>query len=97
MRRCVCALASVAGGVCRIDAECGIISDILTGVQPDMGAYVVVEDRRKAIQYAMDKAEKNDIIVLAGKGHEDYQEIKGVKHPMDERVIIADIKKELGM
>ena len=37
------------------------------------------------------KAKKGDVIILAGKGHEDYQEIKGVKHPMDERVLIAEI------
>jgi len=63
-----------------------IIADILKGVRDDMGAYAVIEDRRKAIRYAMDKAEKDDIIVLAGKGHETYQEIRGVKYPMDERV-----------
>lgn len=45
--------------------------------------------------YAFDHAREGDIIVLAGKGHEDYQEIKGVKHPMDERVLIAEVLKEL--
>lgn len=48
-------------------------------------------NRRDAIKYCMDNAEDGDIIVLAGKGHEDYQEIKGVKYHMDEREIIADI------
>ena len=62
-----------------------IIQDILKGVSREKNAYVVIEDRRKAIRYAMDKAEKNDIIVLAGKGHETYQEIRGVKYPLDER------------
>ena len=43
------------------------------------------------------KVQPGDIIVLAGKGHEDYQEIRGVKHPMDERVLIAQILKERGI
>ena len=47
-----------------------------------------------AIAYAIDQGRSGDIIVLAGKGHEDYQEIKGVKYPMDERNLIADILKE---
>ena len=62
-----------------------IISDILKGVKNTDGEYIVIENRRKAIQYAMDKAGKNDIIILAGKGHETYQEIRGVKHHLDER------------
>ena len=62
-----------------------IISDILKGVEDTDGEYIVIENRRKAIQYAMDKAGKNDIIILAGKGHETYQEIRGVKHHLDER------------
>ena len=71
-----------------------IISDILEGVQGMSDSYVVIEDRPAAIRYAMDKAEKNDIIVLAGKGHETYQEIKGVKYPLDERVVVADYLRE---
>ena len=71
-----------------------IIEDILAGVTADMGCYSVVEDRRKAIAYAMDIAQKDDIIVLAGKGHETYQEICGVKYPMDERQIVAAYLEE---
>lgn len=71
-----------------------IINDILTGVKKADGAYVTVPDRKEAIQYCMEHAEDGDIIVLAGKGHEDYQEIKGVKYHMDERELIADIIKE---
>ena len=48
----------------------------------------------ETIRYCMEHAEDGDIIVLAGKGHEDYQEIKGVKHHMDERELIADIIRE---
>ena len=62
-----------------------IIQDIVKGVTREKDAFVVIEDRRKAIRYAMDKAEKDDIIVLAGKGHETYQEIRGVKYTLDER------------
>ncbi len=79
----------------RTEAPMAIISDILAGVRKEMGAYVVIENRKKAIAYAMDIAEKNDIIVLAGKGHETYQEICGVKHPMDEREIVAEYLSEM--
>ena len=62
-----------------------IIADIVGGLAEDAKNYVVICDRRKAIRYAMDIAGKDDIIVLAGKGHETYQEINGVKHHLDER------------
>ena len=73
-----------------------IIADIVTGMKKTEGRYVTIPDRREAIRYAMDHGESGDIIVLAGKGHEDYQEIRGVKYPMDERVIIRDILREEG-
>ncbi|MBO4937990.1 MAG: UDP-N-acetylmuramoyl-L-alanyl-D-glutamate--2,6-diaminopimelate ligase [Oscillospiraceae bacterium] len=66
-----------------------IIADILKGVSSDLGEYIVEPDRRKAIRYAMDIAQKDDIIVLAGKGHETYQEINGVKNHLDEREEVA--------
>ncbi|MBP3672710.1 MAG: UDP-N-acetylmuramoyl-L-alanyl-D-glutamate--2,6-diaminopimelate ligase [Oscillospiraceae bacterium] len=66
-----------------------IIDDILKGVDSSMGEYVVEPDRRKAIRYAMDIAQKDDIIVLAGKGHETYQEINHVKNHLDEREEVA--------
>ena len=71
-----------------------IINDILQGVHKADGEYVTIPDRKEAIRYCMENAQDGDIIVLAGKGHEDYQEIKGVKHHMDERELIADIIKE---
>jgi len=80
----------------RTESPMAIIEDILKGVSNDLGGYVVIENRQKAIQYAMDIAEKNDIIVLAGKGHETYQEICGVKYPMDERKIVAAYLEEEG-
>ena len=69
----------------RTEDPMAIIRDILTGVEDSMGEYTVIEDRRKAIRYAMDIGKKNDIIVLAGKGHETYQDIGGKKHHLDER------------
>ena len=55
------------------------------------GKYEVVVDRIEAIKTAINMAGKTDIIVLAGKGHEPYQEINGVKYPFDERKIVNDI------
>lgn len=71
-----------------------IINDIIIGVKKADGAYVTIPDRKEAIKYCMENALDGDIIVLAGKGHEDYQEIKGVKYHMDERELIADIIEE---
>ncbi len=72
-----------------------IIEDIKSGINKTKGAYVTIPDRREAIKYVIKNGQPGDIIILAGKGHEDYQEIKGVKYPMDERVIIAEVLKEL--
>ena len=71
-----------------------IINDIITGVKKADGDYVTIPDRKEAIVYCMKHARKDDIVVLAGKGHEDYQEINGVKHHMDERELIAQVIKE---
>lgn len=72
-----------------------IINDIITGISKTDGKHVDIVDRREAIKYAIANGEKGDIIVLAGKGHEDYQIIKGVKHHMDERELIASVLEEL--
>ncbi len=71
-----------------------IINDILIGVQKADGEYVTIPDRKDAIRYCIENGQEGDIIVLAGKGHEDYQEIKGKKYHMDERELIADILNE---
>jgi UDP-N-acetylmuramoyl-L-alanyl-D-glutamate--2,6-diaminopimelate ligase len=71
-----------------------IIRDITPGADEAGKAYEVVVDRIAAIRHAMELAKKDDIIVLAGKGHETYQEIMGVKHHMDEREIVAQILEE---
>lgn len=81
----------------RFEEPDSIIADIVTGMKKTDGAYLAIPDRKEAIAYAIDHGQPGDIIVLAGKGHEDYQEIKGVKYPMDERNIIADILKERGI
>lgn len=78
----------------RFEEPQDIINDIKIGMEKTDGKYVEICDRKEAIRYAIEHAEVGDVIVLAGKGHEDYQEIKGVKHDMDERVIIAEIVKE---
>lgn len=70
-----------------------IIADIKVGIDKTDGEYVIVPNRVDAIRYCIENAQPGDIIVLAGKGHEDYQEIKGVKYHLDEREVIADILK----
>ena len=79
----------------RTENPMAIIEDILKGVKQEYGEYIVMEDRRAAIRYAMDIAEKDDIIVLAGKGHETYQEINGHKYHLDEREEVAAHLQEL--
>ena len=81
----------------RFEEPLDIIADIRTGIEKTDGEFVEVPDRKEAIRYAIENARDGDVIVLAGKGHEDYQEIKGVKYPMDERVLIKEVVKELGM
>ena len=78
----------------RFEEPMDIIADIRTGIEKTDGEYVEIPDRREAIAYAIAHGQPGDIIVLAGKGHEDYQEIKGVKYPMDERDLIRDILAE---
>ncbi len=78
----------------RFEEPMDIIEDIKTGIHKTTGQFVEICDRKEAIAYAIEHGRKGDIIVLAGKGHEDYQEIKGVKYPMDERVLIAEILEE---
>jgi UDP-N-acetylmuramoyl-L-alanyl-D-glutamate--2,6-diaminopimelate ligase len=68
-----------------------IIGDIRTGIERTSGKYITICDRKEAIAYAIAHGEPGDIIVLAGKGHEDYQEINGVRYHMDERELIRDI------
>lgn len=80
----------------RFEEPQAIIDDIKTGIGRTNGKYVEICDRKEAIRYAIEHGQPGDVIVLTGKGHEDYQEIKGVKHPMDERVLIEEILEDLG-
>ena len=80
----------------RFEEPLDIIEDIKTGISKTTGKHVDIPDRKEAMKICNQKnAQNGDIIVLAGKGHEDYQEIKGVKYPMDERVLIKEVVKEL--
>lgn len=72
-----------------------IIEQIEEGMKKTKGKYTVITNRVEAIKEAIKMANKRDIIVLAGKGHELYQEINEVKHPFDERIIVKDIIEEL--
>ena len=87
-------LAIITSDNPRTEDPAAIIRDILAGLG-DAKNYKVVENRPNAIKYAMDIAEKDDIIVLAGKGHETYQEIMGVKHHLDEREVVAEHLAEM--
>ena len=73
----------------RTEDPMAIIEDVLKGIDSAAKNVEVIENRKKAIQYAMDIGQKDDIIVLVGKGHETYQEICGVKHHLDEREVVA--------
>lgn len=79
----------------RFEEPMDIIHDIEEGIKKTPGSYIEIPDRKEAIRYCIENGEPGDIIVLAGKGHEDYQEIRGEKHPMDERDLIRDILSEL--
>ncbi|RDU24326.1 UDP-N-acetylmuramoyl-L-alanyl-D-glutamate--2,6-diaminopimelate ligase [Anaerosacchariphilus polymeriproducens] len=79
----------------RTEEPQAIIDDIKIGMAKTDGKYVEISDRKEAIRYAIEHGQKGDIIVLAGKGHEDYQEINGVKYSLDERVLIQEILEEI--
>ena len=70
-----------------------IVEQIEEGIKKTKGKYVCIVDRIEAIKHAIDMAGKKDLILLAGKGHEPYQEINGVKEPFDERIIVEQIIK----
>ena len=72
-----------------------IVDQIEEGIKKTKGNYKVIVDRTEAIKEAIKMATKRDIVVLAGKGHEPYQEINGVKYPFDERIIVREIIDQL--
>ena len=83
------------------DIECGI-HRVLTEADKspyglrsyDEGKYVMIEDRKDAIEIALSKLDKNDMIVIAGKGHEDYQEIRGRRYRLMDREIVEGAEYE---
>lgn len=78
----------------RFEEMADIIEDIKIGMAKTNGEYIAIQDRKEAMRYAIMNAKPGDVIVFAGKGHEDYQEIKGVKYHMDERDLIKEILEE---
>jgi UDP-N-acetylmuramoyl-L-alanyl-D-glutamate--2,6-diaminopimelate ligase len=78
----------------RTEDPLDIISQIEEGISKTKGKYEVVPDRKEAIRKAIEMMNKRDIVIIAGKGHEMYQEINGEKHPFDERQIVKEILGE---
>ncbi len=72
-----------------------ILNAIEEGIRPTGCEYIVIENRRDAIRFALSRAKAGDVVVLAGKGHETYQEIRGVKHPFDEKIVVKELLAEL--
>ncbi len=79
----------------RTENPMDILASIEEGIKPTGGKYTVIENRREAIRYALQMGREGDIIVLAGKGHETYQEIMGVKRPFDEKEVVAELLEEM--
>ena len=79
----------------RFEEPQAIIDDIITGMKKTDGEYISICDRKEAIRYAIEHGRAGDVIILAGKGHETYQEIKGVKYDMDDRNLIKEVLEEL--
>ena len=79
----------------RTEDPMAIIQAIEEGVRRTAAPYIVIEDRQQAIEYALDNAQAGDVIVVAGKGHETYQEVNGVKHHFDDREIVENYLREV--
>ena len=76
----------------RFEEPQDIINDMLAGLNAQqMKKTISITDRKEAIRTACMMAQKGDVILIAGKGHEDYQEIKGVKHHFDDREVVREI------
>lgn len=72
-----------------------ILEMVEEGIRQTDGAYCIIENRKEAIRRALEMAGDGDCIVLAGKGNETYQEVRGVKQPFDERIVVADLLAEM--
>ncbi|WP_332033188.1 UDP-N-acetylmuramoyl-L-alanyl-D-glutamate--2,6-diaminopimelate ligase [Kaistella sp.] len=87
-------LAIITSDNPRTEDPAAIIKEIEAGVEPqNFSKYTSIPDRKEAIKMAIKFAEPRDIILLAGKGHEDYQEINGVKHHFDDKETIMELAK----
>ncbi|GHU71232.1 UDP-N-acetylmuramoyl-L-alanyl-D-glutamate--2,6-diaminopimelate ligase [Clostridia bacterium] len=74
-----------------------ILASVEAGIAPTKAEYVVIENRREAIRHALDIAREGDVVVLAGKGHETYQEIRGTKKPFDEKAVVRELLIEMNV
>lgn len=72
-----------------------ILQAIEEGMKKTDGEYIVIENRRDAIRYALEMGREGDVIILAGKGNETYQEIMGVKRPFDEKIVVSELLREM--
>lgn len=72
-----------------------ILDSIEEGMKLTRGKYTIIENRREAIRYALQMGRDGDVIILAGKGHETYQDVMGVKRPFDEKVVVKELLDEL--
>lgn len=81
----------------RTEDPLAILSAVEEGIAPTGGKYIVIENRREAIRHALQIGQDGDMIVLAGKGHETYQEIMGVKRPFDEKLVVQELLEEMGL
>lgn len=81
----------------RFESIESINKDIKVGLDKVKAKYIEIEDRKDAIEYAIENAEDGDLILLVGKGHEEYQEVKGVKHHFSELEVIENIKNKMNL
>jgi UDP-N-acetylmuramoyl-L-alanyl-D-glutamate--2,6-diaminopimelate ligase len=80
----------------RYEDPLDIIGEIERGYRRFSLRYVIVPERKRAIRYAIDFLKENDVLLVAGKGGESYQEIMGIKYPFDDNDIIEKIIREQG-
>jgi len=79
----------------RTEEPMAILASIEEGMKQTDGEYVVIENRREAIRHALEMGRDGDVIILAGKGNETYQDIMGVKHPFDEKIVVQELLEEM--
>ncbi len=72
-----------------------ILADIRGSIEKTGGAFVEIPDRREAIAYSITHAKQGDMIAIIGKGHEDYQEIEGVRYPFLDRAVVEEVVEKI--